>query len=166
MMNSTLSESLKVYLRSKYGAQTQRTVSVYGKELVRTSRFLNHHHFNLRCLKSSLIPASLCIKSPVDTHRARSAAKRASRIFLQERVKTSIRACRAAKEAAEAGWRRLQNSVSEEDIETIEKVCQGTAEKTFRKFKGRQCRKFERLRGKIIRTGITFENASELRMRP
>ena len=166
MMNSTWSESLKVYLRLKYGAQTQRTVSVYGKELVRTSRFLNHHHFNLRCLKSNLIPASLCIKSPVDTHRARTAAKRASRIFLQECVKTSIRACGAAKEAAKACWRRLQNSVSEEDIETIEKVCQGTAEKTFRKFKERQCRKFERLRGKTTHTGITFENPSELNLRP
>ena len=31
MMNSTRSESLKVYLTSKYGAQSQRTISVYGK---------------------------------------------------------------------------------------------------------------------------------------
>ena len=53
------SGSLRTYLIMEYGEQTQRLVKNYGKELDRQARFANHHHFNLRCVKSGIVPSSL-----------------------------------------------------------------------------------------------------------
>ena len=54
------SGSLRTYLIMEYGEQTQRLVKDCGKELDRQARFANHHHFNLRCVKSGIVPSSLC----------------------------------------------------------------------------------------------------------
>ena len=98
---STRPESLKHYLRTKYGEKLQKSVNTYGKELNRAARFANHHHFNLRCNKVGLVPLSLRINSPVNTDRAESAAKRVSRMFLQARIKTLWRVMNAATKGAE-----------------------------------------------------------------
>ena len=45
----------------EYGEQTQRLVKNYGKELDRQARFANHHHFNLRCVKSGIVPSSFFV---------------------------------------------------------------------------------------------------------
>ena len=95
-MMKTQSGSLKSYLRKQYGQETQKIVDVFGKELQRVARFANHHHFNIRCLKTVHCPPSLKLKSPVNTDRARQAADRVSRIYMQERVKTSWKAERKA----------------------------------------------------------------------
>ena len=75
---------------------TQKAVDVFGKVLDRLARFTNHHHFNLRCYKSGIVPPSLKIKAPANSEHARAAAARASRIFIQECVKSSWRARQSA----------------------------------------------------------------------
>ena len=141
----TQSVSLKQYLVQKYGERIQRTVADLGKELKRESRYLNHHHFNIRCNKSGIIPPSLQIKSPVNTERARSAAKRAAKVFLQERVKTSWRAGHAAKTKVDYHRRVLQTKLTPEDYNKVTSICERTAEATFIKFKQRQIEKFTKL---------------------
>ena len=74
IMMKTQSGSLKSYLRKQYGQETQKIVDVFGKELQRVALFANHHHFNIRCLKTGHCPPSLKLKSPVNTDRARQAA--------------------------------------------------------------------------------------------
>ena len=63
---------LKSYLRTQYGQETQKIVDVFGKELLRVARFANHHHFNIRCLKTGHCPPSLKLKSPVNRQGASS----------------------------------------------------------------------------------------------
>ena len=89
MTMSRSESSLKSYLRSHYAVNMQKTVATLGKELLRAARFSNHHHFTLGCHKSGIVPTSLRIKAPVNTERARAAAERTSRVFVQERIKTS-----------------------------------------------------------------------------
>ena len=81
----------------------------------------------------------------MDTDRARAAAARSSRIFLQEWVKTSIRARKTAEERAKACKERLKSTLFEDDMVKVESICQGTANKVFQKFKERQRSTFESL---------------------
>ena len=158
----TQSVSLKQYLVAKYGAEMQRTAAGFGKELTRESRFLNHHHFNLRCQKSGIIPPSLRIKSPVNTERARSAAARAAKIFLQERVKTTWRAGNSAKIKVENHRRVLQATLTSEDFDKVISISTRKAEETFLKFKQRQIEKFRKLK-----TGLSEgSRAHEVELRP
>ena len=53
-------------------------------------RFKNHVVFNLRCRSAEVIPKSLEIKSPVNTVRGRAIARKASRGFLKERIRTTV----------------------------------------------------------------------------
>ena len=141
------SGSLRTYLIMEYGEQTQRLVKNYGKELDRQAWFANHHHFNLRCVKSGIVPSSLRIASLVSTERARSAAKRVSRVFAQERVKTSLWAKNSASVAADKLRSRLQEELSTEDFDKITRICDKTAENTFASIKERHQRKFDTLAG-------------------
>ena len=140
----------------------QRTAAGFGKELMRESRFLNHHHFNLRCQKSGIIPPSLQIKSPVNTERARSAAARALKIFLQERVKTTWRAGNSAKTKVENNRKVLQATLSSEDFNKVISISTRKAEKTFLKFKQWQIEIFRKLK-----IGLSeFSRAHEVELRP
>ena len=141
----TRPESLKNYILTKYGETTQRTVTLYGKEMDRAARFANHHHFNLRCLKSDIVPPSLLLKTPVNTKRAKAATVRASRIFLQERVKTSLGVKESAKIRAEDYKRKLQAVMREEDLEKVTSICAKKSDAVFETWKKRQVRKFGNL---------------------
>ena len=152
-MMSTRSGSFKSYICSQYGVETKRLVNVYSKELQRRARFANHHLFSLRCLKSYLVPASLRIKSPVLTERAKSAATRVSRTFLQERVKTSRQVRNHAISQAREYRAKLQGILSSEDFEKTERICTKTAEKTFQRGKERQ--------SKIRRQGLKGNNKKQ-----
>ena len=116
---TTQSRSLKQYLRYQYGVHTQKAIDVFGKELDHLARFTNHHHFNLRCYNSGIVPPSLKIKAPVNSERARAAAARASRIFTQERVKSSWRARQSALGSVEGCRENLRATLSSEDLEKV-----------------------------------------------
>ena len=60
-----------------------------GKESDRLAGFTNYRHYNLRYYKSGVVSSALKIKAPANSERPRAAAARASRIFTQERVKSS-----------------------------------------------------------------------------
>ena len=128
---STQSGSLKSYLRTTYGANTQRRVNDFGKELQRVARYKNHHHFYVRCNKSDLVPQSLRIKSPVNTDRAQLAAEKATKVFLQERIKVTWRVRNAATKNAEILRANLEKELSEADFKKVEQRCTRTAEKCF-----------------------------------
>ena len=147
---TTQSVSLKSYLRHQYGVHTQKAVDVLGKELDRLARFTNHHHFNLRCYKSVIVIPSLKIKGPVNSERARATAARASRIFTQERVKSSWRARQSALGSVEACLENLRSTLSSEDFEKVERICKCSSESTFKKFKELQVVKFDNLSKEII----------------
>ena len=144
----TQSGSLKCYLRSKYGEETQRTVNNFGKELKRAARYKNHHHFNLRCYKSDIAPSGVRIKPPVDTCRAKDAARRASKVFLQERIKVTARIQREVKENVDMLKETLTRQLTKEDFEKVETICTRTAEKCFRKCRDQQRTKFNQLNEK------------------
>ena len=161
---STQSEtSLKSYLRERYGVQTQKAVSTLGKELQRSARFSNHHHFNLRCYKTGIVPVSLRIKAPVNTRRAKEAAERASRVFVQERIKTSLRARNSAIAAQEKCRKLLQEELSEIDFKKVTSLCVRTAEKVFEKVKERQTKKFTALRERFLKVSDTSTEEESLR---
>ena len=145
----TRSGSLKDYLRRTYGEQVQKIVDIYGKELDRQARFSNHHHFNLRCHKSGVIPLSLRVKSPVDSNRARAAAARVSKVFLQERIKSSWNVRKSAQSHAEGCRKILHKALSLEDFSKIDGMCKKKAETVFVKVKENQIRKFDGLKGEI-----------------
>ena len=161
-MTSTQSGSLKSYLRSQYGGQTQKTVDLLGKELERVARFKNHHHFNFRCYKSGIVPPSLRVKSPVNTERSIAAALHVSRIFTQERIKTSWRAWNDASSCVKECRDRLRNILSDDDFSRIDTLCTRTGEATFQKARQRQVRKFDKM--KVQR--LSPSNDKELNLRP
>ena len=147
------SGSLKEYLRLQYGVNTQKTMATFEKELVRAARFSNHHHFTLRCYRSGIVPSSLRIKAPVNTERARSAAARASRVYVQERLKTSWRTKNAANSNADQCRNSLRATLHAEDFEKVTTLCERTAERVFEKCKGRQVKKYEKLRAAMKTDG-------------
>ena len=142
---------------------TEKAVDVFGRELDRIARFINHNHPNLRCYKSGIVPPSLRIKAPVNSERARAAAARASRIFTQERVKSSWRARQSALGSVEGCRENLRATLSSEDFEKVERICKRLAESTFKKFKEQQVVKIDNLRKQII--GIN-EKPGDVNLRP
>ena len=128
-MSTQSGTSLQSYLRSQYGGKTQTIVATLGKELQRCARFSNPHHFTLRCYKSGLVPPSLRVKAPVKTDRARNAAMRTSKVFVQERIKTSWRAKEAALSNVEKCRSGLHAAVSEVDFDKVTSLCERTAQK-------------------------------------
>ena len=146
MEGNTQSGSLKHYLRDKYGQKTQRMVDAYGKERERRARFSNHHLFILRCYKSGIIPTGLRMITPVNTERAHVAARRASRVFTQERIKTTMKQRDSAAARVKTIKHELSSTLSEDDFNKIEKLCQRGEEATFERFKERQRKKFDNLR--------------------
>ena len=155
----TRSASLKEYLRRKYGANMQKVVDTYGKESERAARFSNDHHFNLRCFKSGIVPPGLRIYSPVNSDRARAAALRTSRIFMQERIRTSLKARDSASSRTAAARSILSDNLSKEDFEKVDRICKRSTESTFARFKERQRKKFEKLRNAKLATS-TLEGGS------
>ena len=97
-------------------------VDEYGKELERLAR-LKNHHFNVRCYKSGITSPSLRVKAPVDTERARAAAVKVSRIFTQERIKTSWKARETTSFHINNYQNQLNNVVSSKDFEKIDQLC-------------------------------------------
>ena len=104
------------------------------KELQGFARFPNYHHFTLRCDKSGIGPPSLRIKAPVKTDRARNAAMRTSKVFVQERIKT-WRAKEAALSNVEKFRSGLRAAVSEVDFVKVTSLCERTAQKCLRSAK-------------------------------
>ena len=104
-------------------------------------------------------------KKIVSTERARSAAKRVSRIFAQERVKTSLWAKNSASVEANKLRSRLQEELSTEDFDKITRICDKTAENTFVSIKERHQRKFDTLAGKLKPLTRT-EDSSHVNLRP
>ena len=129
----------------------------------RAARFSNHHHFNLRCYKSDIVPTSLRIKAPVNTERANAAATRVSRIFVQERIKTTLRARNDALRTTTQCRSRLRADLSEEDFNKVNTLCERTAEKLFQKVKQRQIKKFSLLGERIVKT---LKKDTDLDLRP
>ena len=117
-----------------------KLTDTYGKELQRSTRFSNPHHFNLRCYKSNIIPSSLWMKPPVNTDRARAAVAHASRVFVQERIRSSWKIKTSASSQAQTYCQQMKDTIEEEDFTRVVDICKRTAEKTFTKFKNRQQR--------------------------
>ena len=116
-MISTSVTSFRNYVRRTYGTQTQELTAKYGKCLEKLAHFNNHVVFNARCKKQDVVPPSLQIRSPVDTQRGWEIAKRASRSFLNERLRLANHRKRELMDELkwrEIGLRRALNTVDYE----------------------------------------------------
>ena len=116
----------------------------YGKCLERLAKFRNHVVFSARCKQSNLIPPSLKVKPPINTERGKTIANRASRQFLDERLRVAnykVRHLEDELKWTELGIRRQLNT---DDVTKLEEISKGQAEKTFLRIRERQQDKFER----------------------
>ena len=69
--------SLKLYIREAIGVDGECLSRKYGKCLSKIAKYRNHVVFSARCKKTSIVPPSLRIKSPVPSAEGRKIAKRA-----------------------------------------------------------------------------------------
>ena len=91
-----------------------------------------------------MLPPSLKIKSPIETERGKAIANRASRQFLDERLRIAnykIRQLEEERKWTELGLRR---TLAKEDLEKVERVNREQAERTFCRIREKQCKKFDR----------------------
>ena len=106
---------------------------------------VTHTHTHTHTHARTHTPTHARTHPSTHTERALSAAKRVSRIFAQERVKTSLWAKNSASVAAKKLRSRLQEELSTEDFDKIIRLCDKTAENTFVSIKERHQRKFDTL---------------------
>ena len=133
------------YLREKYGSPTQLLARKYERDLHRKTRYTNHHIFSLRCRDEKVIPVSLRIRPPLETKRAFKIAERASRAFLNERIKETQRKRNEVMSRIAATQRRLEHELTTDDFERVSKLCKDAAERTFVRTKRDHLRKLEGL---------------------
>ena len=138
--------SFKQYIRSRYDKPAGELTGKYTLCLEKLSRFKNHVAFSARCKKEGVMPPSLRIKPPIDTVRAKEIAERASRQFLNERLRVANYKRRSLEE--EAKWREigLQRALNQQDFEKLKQINQAHAEKTFLQVRERQREKFDRMK--------------------
>ena len=100
--------------------------------------------FSARCKKVGLIPPSLRIKPPIDTTQGWKIADRASRQFLNERLRVAnyrVHQLEDERKWTEIGLRRVLN---EEDFKRIDQLTKEKAERSFVITRERQQEKFQR----------------------
>ena len=136
--------SFRTHLRTAYGKQTQAVSADYGKCLEKLARFKNHVVFSARCKKERVIPPSLQIRAPINTQRGREIAAKASRSFLNERLRVANQRVRELQN--EQKWREigLRRSLGEEDYQKVTSLCEQHAEKVFQRTRDNQRAKFDR----------------------
>ena len=134
--------SLKQYLRSRYGYSSAVMSGQYSSCLEKLSKFKNHVAFTARCKKEQVIPPSLRIRPPVDTVRGREIAERASRQFLNERLRIANFKCRELQD--ELKWREigLRRTLDQEDFGKLKQISEKHAEKIFLQVREKQREKF------------------------
>ena len=139
----------KSFIRSSYGESTVRAVTTYTEVLEKQANFRNHVVFNARCKNSGVIPPSLRIKSPIDTTRGHEIAERASRQFLNERLRLANYKLRKLEE--ERKWREigLRRTPTDTDFEQARKMSEERAECVFLDRREKQKKKFERFQQRV-----------------
>lgn len=148
--------SLKSYLRTTYDSRVVDLTNSYGRCLEKIAKFRNHVVFTARCKKTGLIPPNLKINPPIKTDRGRAIADRASRQFLDERLRVAnygLRRLEDEKKWRELGLRRHLNTT---DYQKVEKICKEQAEHTFVKVRERQREKFDRFTSR--QRAVVMEN--------
>ena len=135
---------MKTYLRSTYGNNTAKLTASYGKCLEKIARHKNHVVYSLRCKDEGYIPKSLRMRTPVDTIQGRAIAQRASRQFLNERLRLANNRLRQLED--ERKWREigLQRALSGADLERVKKMATDNAEHVFVQTREKQKEKLAR----------------------
>ena len=136
--------SLQSYIRSTYGVEAMKLTTSYGKCMDKLAKFRNHVAFSARSKKVGLIPPSLKIKPPIDTTQGWKIADRASRQFLNERLRVAnyrVHQLEDERKWTEIGLRRVLN---EEDFKRIDQLTKEKAERSFVITRERQQEKFQR----------------------
>ena len=136
--------SFKTLLRTNYDSGAVSLANSYGRCLEKLAKFRNHIVFSARCKKTGLIPPSLQIKSPVATERGKAIASRASRQFLNERLRVAnykVRQLEDELKWTELGLRRKLNT---DDFTRLDKISKDHAQRTFIRVREHQKEKFER----------------------
>ena len=126
--------SLKTFLRTTYDSEAVSLTNGYGKCLEKLAKFRNHVVFTARCKKTGLTPPSLKINSPIATERGRAIASRASRQFLDERLRVAnykVRQLEDERKWTELGLLGLRRRLSTDDFERVDKINKEQAERTF-----------------------------------
>ena len=136
--------SFKTYLRSSYGEQTQTESARYGKCLEKLARYKNHVVFSARCKRQGIIPVSLRIRSPVNSERGKEIAEKASKRFLNERLRLANNRVRQLQDERKRRELRLRQTLKEEDYRKLNTMSVQHAEKLFERTKEKQQAKFDR----------------------
>ena len=86
MNNSDLACNLFQQIKSTLGLNIHKLVAnrIYISKIL--ANWFNHRIFNIRCLRSSIIPKSLMIKPPDSSIRSFKSAQAASRNFLRQSI--------------------------------------------------------------------------------
>ena len=152
--------SLRSYLRESYGPLTQSLVGRFEKDLHKRARYSNHHIFAMRCRDEGIIPPSLRIEPPIRTRNAFRIAEKASCAFVAERVcQTFWKRCELENKITRTKS-KLENTLSSEDFQKVDRLCRGAADKTFAKTKQIHLQKLEKLSRKKP-TSLRPEGASK-----
>ena len=137
---------MKKYIVEKYDHKIKTRIREYEKCLIRKSSLTNDLIFNIKCRNEGLIPRSLRVKALISSTSGRKIAERASRSFLQERIRMNHYDKVRAEKDSVLHEKEIKKVLSNEDYEKVVKISKLSAEKTFQKVKCRHLKKIEELR--------------------
>ena len=136
--------SWRNYLVSTYGREAKALPIEYSRSLEKLARFKNHIIFSARYKRENIIPTSLRIKPPIQTHQGREIAEKVGRCFLDERLWLANHRVRQLKD--DIKWRELglRRTLTDTDFDQLKRMSEQQAEKVFEQTRQRQRQKFNR----------------------
>ena len=135
---------LRNYILSTYGKQLTVLATKYDRCMEKRAKFKNHVVFSARCKKANVVPPSLQISAPVDTRRGREIAARASRQFLDERLRLANAKLRGIEDELKWCEIGLRRALNDKDFLQIKNLAEEKSQQFFLQVREKQIAKFSR----------------------
>ena len=132
------------YIRRTYGHEAANLTASYSSCLEKIAKFRNHVAFSVRCKREDVIPPSLWIRSPVDTARGQEIAVKASRQFLNERLRVANYRLRELEDQRKWMEIGLERNFKRDDLDQLMTMSQHHYEKTFVDTREKHQQKFDK----------------------
>ncbi|CAH8465403.1 unnamed protein product, partial [Dicrocoelium dendriticum] len=130
---------------TNYGPRVRKLSSEFVRLAGLEANWENHRVFNMRCLKTNLIPKCLTVKPPDSTYTSARIAFNASKAFLKQRIYLVTKRLSEIRIDASRLSLDLQTAITPLDYNRIFNKASDVKLKQGQNAKKRQLRKFERL---------------------
>ena len=98
-------------LRTKYGAESVRSIRKWEIIFKKMADYRNHRRFMLKCIKASITPVSCKLKNPLKSKKSYDIIHKAEKQLLYEQIRNINNTLEALDKQRETQYRKFKDTV-------------------------------------------------------